>query len=837
MDKNLAIGFAIGGTVTATFRQAMNTSIAKIDSLGKEIAGLNAQGKNLSLFKTMKRELPQAEQAWKEATSRVAALSREMAKAGQPVDALRPMLARANRETRRLAKAMSETSTPSQELVEQFNAAKKRSEQLSNAFKTATRNAKSLSSDFERAKTIADKAKVSFEKKREALHKVRAEMARTGLSTRDLVAGETKLQSALKKTQAQYAALSRNQQALTANSARRGELRGQMVDAVALAASLGAPIKAAIGFESAMADVRKVVNFPEPDGLKKFGSQLKAMSREIPISAEGLAQIAAAGGQLGIAAGDLGAFTNTVAKMSTAFDMAPDEAGDAMAKLSNIFQIPIGEMASLGDAINHLSDNTAAKARDIVPVLARVGGTAKQFGLSAIQVAALGDAFIALGKPPEVAATAINAMLLKLQTATRQGKPFQLGLDAMGVSARDLEKAIAKDGQAALIGFLEQLSAIDGQERAGILSDLFGLEYADDISLLSGSLDQYRKALGLVGDQAAYAGSMQREFTNRSATTENRLNLLKNSVTELGINIGSVLLPAVNTIAKVFTSGSVVLADMSEKFPRLTAVLTGVAAGLVATKVAAISLGYAWTFVKGGALVLNGMLARMGIILSWTTIKTALLATAQKAWAIGSAVVTAATAAISTGFRAMGVAVMSNPIGLVIGGIALAATLLITYWEPVSGFFVSLWATVKEAFSGAWDSIVGGLSTAWEKIKSLFSSGVGYLVKLWEMSPLGLLFQAGEALAGLVGIAAPSPVFSGAPSYQAPVFSGGFSEPAALSPLRSNTTSTSTTTISAPITVHAAPGMDEKKLAEQVGIEMDKRAAYGRARQRGALHD
>ena len=34
-----------------------------------------------------------------------------------------------------------------------------------------------------------------------------------------------------------------------------------------------------------------------------------------------------------------------------------------------------------------------------------------------------------------------------------------------------------------------------------MLSDLFGLEYSDDISLLVGSLDEYRKALRFVGDE------------------------------------------------------------------------------------------------------------------------------------------------------------------------------------------------------------------------------------------------------------------------------------------------------------------------------------------------
>ena len=46
-------------------------------------------------------------------------------------------------------------------------------------------------------------------------------------------------------------------------------------------------------------------------------------------------------------------------------------------------------------------------------------GGARLFGLSAKQSASLAGAFLALGKPPEVAATSINALLLKLGTADK----------------------------------------------------------------------------------------------------------------------------------------------------------------------------------------------------------------------------------------------------------------------------------------------------------------------------------------------------------------------------------------------------------------------------------
>ena len=148
----------------------------------------------------------------------------------------------------------------------------------------------------------------------------------------------------------------------------------------------------------AMADVRKVVDFDTPQQFKEMEQQLLSMTHKIPMSANELAKIAASGGQLGIARQDIAAFTETIAKMSVAFDMSAEQAGDSMAKLANVYKIPIAQIDKLGDAINHLSNSRPAKASDIVNTLGRVGGVAKQFGLTELQTTSLANAFISLGK-------------------------------------------------------------------------------------------------------------------------------------------------------------------------------------------------------------------------------------------------------------------------------------------------------------------------------------------------------------------------------------------------------------------------------------------------------
>lgn len=586
----------------------------------------------------------------------------------------------------------------------------------------------------------------------------------------------------------------------------------------ALMSPLQTSAQAAISLESAMADVRKVVDFDSPAAFAAFAAHVERLSRTTPITAEGLAAIAAAGGQLGVGVTDLPAYIDLVSKMSTAFDMMPEVAGDAMAKLSNVYGIPIPAMGSLGDAINHLSNNSAAKASEIVDALSRVGGVAKGFGLTAVQAGALSGAFIALGKSPEVAGTAVNALLLKLQTATKQPEKFGAALASMGIDAAGLEASIGRDAQGALLGFLSTLQQVDETQRAGVLVDLFGLEYSDDVAALVGGFDQYRKSLELTGDATAYAGSMQREFAARSATTQNGLTLLSNRVAELKRTIGDALLPVINALAERFGAIISRVADFLRAHPRLTAALALIVAGFAAAMIVGGGLIVALAGIVGALAVLVLALGPVGLMLSRILAPLRLLpaplrlfgrvalmaftgpvgavallasglrnlrgsmfsvitAPARLVTGLRGIVASAATVPGALGkvvfvVRALGTALMANPMGLIIAGIAAGALLVYKYWAPISGFFSGLWSGLVEglapiagAFSSAFGGIMpyiqpvlDGLQWVWDKLTALLApvadtgGAAEAMGKRWGLAIAGMITKVGELLGGLLAL-------------------------------------------------------------------------------------
>ena len=370
------------------------------------------------------------------------------------------------------------------------------------------------------------------------------------------------------------------------------DLRNNFVRLALVGTAVIFPIKQAMEFETSMADVRKVVDGLEaPQALQEMRNQLLGLSRVIPESASGLATIAASGGRLGVAKKDIAEFTESVSKIALALDMTAEQAGDSMAKLANVMDIPIGEIQKFGDVVNTLADNTASKGPEILEVLNRVGATSKNFGMAKEEMAGLAAAMLSLGMAPERVATGLNYMLPKLQTATKLPEKAQAAFRGMGLSAVDLEKKIRDNATGGLTVFLEMLKKLPKEAQTAAAIDIFGTEHQAKILTLVGSLDKYKAALKLSTEETKTAGSIQREFEIRSSTTANQLKLFVNRINELAIRIGSVLLPAVNALLTGFTAildGAVTLA---QEFPVLTTAITVFGASLAAVRVASFVSG------------------------------------------------------------------------------------------------------------------------------------------------------------------------------------------------------------------------------------------------------
>lgn len=542
------------------------------------------------------------------------------------------------------------------------------------------------------------------------------------------------------KTKLGISGLQKELNTLKLNANLRAELKAQRKGLQDEFLSLGNVIRGgiigkglgeAISFESAMADVRKVVNFDEGDDIKKMSADILKMSQTLPVTANELAAIAAAGGQIGLGSKDVREFANLVTKMKVAFDMSAEDVGDSVAKIKNILGISLKDMEDLGDSINNLSDNSASKAREIIDVMKRTAAAGKQIGFTKEQIAALSSSFISLGKGPEVAGTAINSLYRVLATADNMGTKTESAFAKLGISGAFLKQASFDDPQKALDMFLQRISKLDQKEQMGVLVDIFGREFADDMATLVGGLDTYKEALKNAGDEAK-KGSLQREFDTRAATTENSIILMKNAFNSLAVNLGSVFLPAISWVS----AGISYLVNSITYITGLVPGLNGVLGGLIATfllaKPAVLAYAIAKNYLKDCTILLKSALIKTRIhllafrnscILSNITLKaktvtTTIYTTSLKALSFVLGGLNKVFKAVANGIRVLSVAMMSNPIGLILGGIAIVAGLIIANWDKVKSWFKSFIEWLKPV----WEPIYNVIKAVFDKCALVFTS-------------------------------------------------------------------------------------------------------------------
>lgn len=529
-------------------------------------------------------------------------------------------------------------------------------------------------------------------------------------------------------------------------------LKTEIVASVASVAAIATPIKSAIDFESSMADVKKVVDFKDDNEIKGFSNEILKMSQVIPMTADGLTQVAAAGGQMGLAKDELLKFTEMAAKTAVAFDITAESAGDTIGKIKNILSLSLDETGEMMDVINHLSNNNAAKASEIVEVMKRIAGIGKQVGLAKEQTAALASTFISLGKAPETAATASEALLKKLNNLSSLSEDKQKAFEETGLSVNKFAKAMKTDAQGAVLQFLEAMSKVEPQRRGALLTTIMGTNYDSDIATLISGMDVYKKSLDEVSSKEKFLGSNEKEFQARSNTVANKIQLMKNTLNSLGISIGNVFLPYVSTAIEYlagFIKKITEFAQNNEELVKKIGLSVAAFLGFNAFMTAARAAFALFTISFGGyrkilmllpfdCVKLNASLSQCSITMKAKATLTALASKALNSFSLATKTAGGTSLGfvgglkkIVLGFRALSLAFLSNPIGLILTAIAAAGALIYKYWDHVKAFFTGFFeglrkniAPVTDVFNGFFTAVKTAFSPLmpiFSKISSFFS--------------------------------------------------------------------------------------------------------------------
>lgn len=462
-----------------------------------------------------------------------------------------------------------------------------------------------------------------------------------------------------------------------------------------VAATLGPAVKTAIDFETAMSDVKKVVDFESPKELEAYSNAIQEMSLRIPIAADGLAAIMAAAGQSGIAKADLIEFTEQAAKMGVAFDVSAEQAGEMMAKWKSGMGLTLEDTFELADVANSLSNANAANAAEIGEVLKRYGALAKTAGLNEKQLAAMAATTIAAGAGAETASTGIKAFMRALTKGASMSSAQREAFEGVGLDPEQIQKDLQKDAPKAIMEVLQTVKDTVPPDRlTEILGVMFGDEAAVAIGPMMGNLQALADNFAHVADKEKYAGSMAGEFKAKSETTANALELTKNAALYAAQAFGKPLLePLKELLPKL-----VALAEKAGKWvaENQAMVMTGlkVAGVLIGLNSAfhAIRLAIGLLFGPIGQLWKAFLFIKKAFIL----VKSGMVA--AKIIGVIKTAVTALGAALKFAF-------VTNPWVLAIGAAIAAFTALVywskeikNWWEWLKQKALELWNTFAEKF-------------------------------------------------------------------------------------------------------------------------------------------
>ncbi|ENT9649302.1 phage tail tape measure protein [Campylobacter coli] len=517
---------------------------------------------------------------------------------------------------------------------------------------------------------------------------------------------------------------------------------------------VGKSIKVGIDFESAMADVKKVTDLSEGHTLEGLKQDILDLSKKLPMTAEEIANIVTEGGKLGLASKEALEFGKTATAMGVAFEMSANEAGEAIGGLMANLQTDVKGIKDLGDSINYLADKGSSDAKNIVNIVSRIGGMGNLIGLQRENMAALAATLDEVKIPAEVAGTAISSMFTKLSTADTLGAKAEEAFSQLGLSGEFMKKALNRNSQEAINILLSRIKTLDKESQIGVITNIFGNDSGTirAMATLVNGYDRYQELLKMTNSEEK-KGSMDKELINKCETTASILKILGNNISALAIKFSDALLPVVKLVASGFSFVIDIVDTLLSKFPVLSTIVATATTVFLLAKPAVLAYAIAKNYLKDCTILLKSALIKTRIhllafrnscILSNITLKaktvtTTIYTTSLKALSFVLGGLNKVFKAVANGIRVLSVAMMSNPIGLILGGIAIVAGLIIANWDKVKSWFKSfiewlrpVWEPIYNAIKAVFNKCSGVIGYFKNNALNIIFPFVGILKFIWK---------------------------------------------------------------------------------------------------------
>lgn len=426
---------------------------------------------------------------------------------------------------------------------------------------------------------------------------------------------------------------------------------------LAAGAALTGSTMAAVNFESAMANVNKVLKDSEKGYFSSLQQEILDMSRELPLTAEEIAQVTANALQLGVSARDVSKFTETILKLGTATNISADEAAIALAQFFNITGESLQNVDKFGAVLTSLGNQFPTFESDIMEMSTRIAAAGTSIGMSSQDILGLSTALTSVGLSAEAGGSSISQILRTIDTqVATSGKKLSAWAKQAGMSVDEFKRAWSEDATGTFQLLVDSLAeGVDnGENLNAMLKDLgiTAIRQTDAFSRLVQANDTLNDALGESAKawqdiEKGESGALNDEFAQKVKTLAAQFQLLKNDLFALGVTIGQQVMPYLQRaidFARELVNQFIRLSPEAKKW------VVGLLAGLASIYPVLKTVGTAITGIGTLLLGLSGIVKNKLVFAEFGEKMFGGILTAFKSFATSIAIPVAAIAALATAF-------------------------------------------------------------------------------------------------------------------------------------------------------------------------------------------
>ena len=467
---------------------------------------------------------------------------------------------------------------------------------------------------------------------------------------------------------------------------------GIMVGAVA---AIGvASLKMAGEFDGAMREVNTMMLLSE-DEYKDFSKEVQNLAKNMGVNAVDAAKALYQAISAGVPKENAIEFLAIASKAAIGGVTDTKTAVDGLTTVINAFKIPISEAQHVADIMFTTVKGGKTTFAELSASMFNVAPIAAAAGVKFEEVAAAIASITKQGVPTAVATTQLRAAIQAVAAPTIRQKKImeELGLE---LSASTFDSL----GLAGAFNLLTEATGGDMEMMRKLVGSVEGVQAI--LALTGQNTEVFTADLEAMANSA---GAATDAFDQMEMSTGRQLEKLKVQFQDIGITIGTALMPVLKKLLDAIMPIVTKVGDWISEHPKLTTIILASVGAL------------------GALLLLAGPLLNIIKLMTLAIHSHTIALVAHKVALIAASVATKIAAVAQWLLNA---AMSANPIGLII--LAIAALVAAIVW------LVKHWDWVKKKAVAVWNAIVGFFKKVGGIIKNIFlnMTPIGLIIKHWD---------------------------------------------------------------------------------------------------------